>query len=42
MVAWTDYKSEAKRRGALALELFVAQSTPAKTQENVKACLPDH
>ena len=42
MVAWADYKSEAKSRGALALELFVAQSTPAKAPEDVRANLPEH
>lgn len=42
MVAWADYKSEAKSRGALALELFVVESTPAKPPEQVKAVLPDH
>lgn len=42
MVAWADYKSDAKARGALALELYVAQSTPAKAPEDVKAALPDH
>ena len=42
MVAWAEYKSEAKRRGALALELFVVHSTPAKAPEDVKAALPDH
>lgn len=42
MVAWTEYKSQAKARGALALELYVAHSTPAKTPEDVKAALPDH
>lgn len=42
MVAWSDYKSDAKRRGALALELYVAQSTPAKAPEDVKAALHDH
>ncbi|WP_294229594.1 YciI family protein [uncultured Shimia sp.] len=42
MVAWSNYKSEAKSRGALALELYVAHSTPAKTPEDVKASLPDH
>ncbi len=42
MVAWADYKSEAKSRGALALELYVAQSTPAKAPQDVKASLPDH
>ncbi|WP_270725894.1 YciI family protein [Shimia sp. Alg240-R146] len=42
MVAWADYKSEAKSRGALALELFVAHSTPAKSPEDVKASLANH
>lgn len=42
MVAWADYKAEAKSRGALALELYVAMSTPAKAPEDVKASLPDH
>jgi len=39
---WADYKSQAKDRGALALELYVAHSTPAKAPEDVKASLPDH
>lgn len=42
MVAWADYKSQAKSRGALAFELYVALSTPAKAPEDVKASLPDH
>jgi uncharacterized protein YciI len=42
MVAWVDYKTEAKSRGALALELYVAISTPAKEPQDVKASLPDH
>ncbi len=42
MVAWTEYKSQAKERGALALELFVVQSTPDGDPEAVKAALPDH
>ena len=42
MVAWADYKSEAKSRGALALELYVAHSTPAKAPEDLKANLPAH
>ncbi|MGR3617114.1 MAG: YciI family protein [Paracoccaceae bacterium] len=42
MVAWSDYKSEAKSRGALALELYVALSSPAKTPEEVKASLSEH
>lgn len=39
---WADYKSQAKDRGALALELYVAQSVPAKAPEDVKAALPSH
>ena len=42
MVAWNEYKAMAKGRGALALELFVVQSTPAGAPENVKANLPAH
>ncbi|GAA6179515.1 hypothetical protein NBRC116594_09530 [Shimia sp. NS0008-38b] len=42
MVAWADYKSEAKNRGALALELFVAHSTPAKDPADVKESLANH
>jgi len=42
MTAWSDYKSAARERGALALELFVAHSTPAKGPEAVRAALPDH
>lgn len=42
MVAWADYKKEAKSRGALALELYAAISTPAKEPQDVKAALPDH
>ncbi len=39
---WADYKAQAKERGALALELYVAHSFPAKTPEDVRAALPDH
>ncbi len=42
MVAWTEYKSHAKERGALALELYVVQSTPNGAPDAVKASLPDH
>mmetsp|Transcript_6887 Transcript_6887/g.10883 ORF Transcript_6887/g.10883 Transcript_6887/m.10883 type:complete len:129 (+) Transcript_6887:28-414(+) len=42
MVAWAEYKTAAKARGALALELYAAHSTPAKSPEDVKAALPDH
>ena len=42
MVAWTEYKQTAKARGALALELFVVESMPAKRPEDVKESLPAH
>lgn len=42
MVKWVDYKSEAKARGALALELFVVRTDPAGAPQDVKANLPDH
>ena len=42
MVAWADYKHQAKERGALALELYVVESVPAGDPANVRANLPDH
>lgn len=42
MPAWNDYKAEAKSRGALAFEVYVAVSTPVAPPEKVKAALPDH
>ena len=42
MPAWEDYKAEAKSRGALAFELYVAQSTPAAEPDVLKSTLPDH
>ncbi|MYA89731.1 MAG: hypothetical protein F4X97_14990 [Boseongicola sp. SB0662_bin_57] len=42
MVAWNDYKTIARDRGALALELYVVESTPQKAPDDVKQCLPAH
>ena len=42
MVSWADYKAQAADRGALALELYVAESTPAGSPGDVKANLPQH
>lgn len=42
MPTWDNYKAEAKSRGALALELYVAQSTPVASPETVKANLAAH
>lgn len=42
MPKWEDYKSEAKARGSLALELFAVTSQPAGDGAAVKANLADH
>jgi len=42
MVAWEEYKAEARARGALAQEFFVVQSVPVAPPEKIKAMLPDH
>lgn len=42
MPAWETYKQEARARGALALELFVAVSAPVAAPEALRAVLPDH
>lgn len=42
MPSWNEYKAQAQARGSLAHELFVVESTPVKTPEELKAVLPDH
>ncbi len=42
MPAWNEYKAQATARGALAFELYVAVSTPAKGPEDLRAVLPEH
>lgn len=42
MPAWNEYRREAKERGALALELYVARSVPAKSPDALQSVLPDH
>lgn len=42
MVAWIEYKEMAKKRGSLALELFVVESVPDKTPEFLKENLSAH
>ena len=42
MVAWSEYKQAAQERGSLALELFVAISTPVKSADQLKSQLPAH
>lgn len=42
MPKWEDYKAQARSRGALALELYVAHTVPTGDPEAVKAALPAH
>jgi uncharacterized protein YciI len=42
MPKWEEYKTEAKGRGALAMELFVVRTRPTGDMGLVKATLPDH
>lgn len=42
MPTWEEYKSEAKSRGALAMELFAVRSIPSGDMDLVKATLPAH
>lgn len=42
MPAWEDYKKIARERGALAFELFVVETTPVVSPQELQAVLPDH
>ncbi|MDV7141455.1 YciI family protein [Tropicimonas sp. TH_r6] len=42
MPAWSEYKQEARERGALALELYVVRTRPAKPPEALREMLPTH
>jgi uncharacterized protein YciI len=42
MPSWQEYKETAKSRGALALELYVVESTPTNDPDLLRATLPDH
>lgn len=42
MPKWTEYRETARSRGALALELFVVQSTPVAEPEALRETLPRH
>ncbi len=42
MPKWEEYKAQAEERGALALELYAVESTPAGSPEAVKANLAAH
>lgn len=42
MSSWSEYRDIARSRGALALELYVVESTPAGSPDEIRAILPDH
>jgi uncharacterized protein YciI len=42
MPKWSEYKTIARERGALAFELFVVFSTPCASPDELKAVLPRH
>ena len=42
MPLWEEYKEIARERGSLAFELFIVQSTPAASPEELKETLPRH
>ncbi|WP_412551822.1 YciI family protein [Shimia sp. MIT910701] len=42
MPKWEEYKAHARERGALALELFIVESTPSADGPPVPDVLPDH
>ncbi|MFK7994511.1 MAG: YciI family protein [Granulosicoccus sp.] len=42
MPDWSTYKASAKQRGALALELYVTESTPISDELALKTILPEH
>ena len=42
MPTWDEYKKIAKARGALALELYVVETTPIVAAEQIKETLPKH
>jgi uncharacterized protein YciI len=42
MPSWSQYRETARSRGALAFELYVVESTLAKSPEQAQAILPQH
>lgn len=42
MPSWSEYRETARSRGALAFELFVVESTPAVSPEEMQETLPTH
>ena len=42
MPSWLEYKNIARERGALAKELYIVESLPATTGEEIQKNLPAH
>ena len=42
MSSWSDYCAVARSRGALALELYIVESTPAGSPDDIRKVLPEH
>jgi uncharacterized protein YciI len=42
MPSWSDYRTTARARGALAWELFIVDSRPAAEPQEMARILPDH
>ncbi|MGI9400232.1 MAG: YciI family protein [Rhizobiaceae bacterium] len=42
MPSWSEYREIARGRGALALELFIVESTPIASPEEMQNILPRH
>ena len=42
MPSWSEYREIARGRGALALELFIVESTAAASPEEMQKILPRH
>lgn len=42
MPAWEEYKKISRERGSLAFELFIVETTPITTPEDLQKTLPSH
>ena len=42
MPTWSEYKETARSRGSLAFELYIVESTPALSPDELSEILPDH
>lgn len=42
MPSWSEYRETARLRGSLAFELYIVESTPAVTPDDMLEILPDH